>query len=93
MGLDPSPAAPAGGKGSNWENAAVFDFKGRTPAAPRAGRKHSFVLLVEVTFEAKVSGDAAFIDGGFLGGVGSKRWLGEGDAFVCAHAADARGPR
>jgi arabinogalactan endo-1,4-beta-galactosidase len=70
------------GKGSNWENAAVFDFKGQDNGSAEAWLKHAYVLPVEVTFKAKVAGDAAFIDGDFLGGVGPKAMVREGDAFV-----------
>ncbi|KQY35941.1 arabinogalactan endo-1,4-beta-galactosidase [Caulobacter sp. Root487D2Y] len=70
------------GKGSNWENAAVFDFKGQALHSAEGWLKHAYVLPVEVTFKAKVSGEAAFIDGDFLGGVGPRPMVREGDAFV-----------
>ena len=70
------------GKGSNWENAAVFDYKGQDNGSAEGWLKHSYVLPVEVTFKAKVSGDTAFIDGDFLGGVGPRPMTREGDAFV-----------
>jgi arabinogalactan endo-1,4-beta-galactosidase len=70
------------GKGSNWENAAVFDYKGNALDSAEGWLKHSYVLPVEVTFKSKVSGDTAFIDGDFLGGVGPRPMVREGDAFV-----------
>lgn len=74
------------GKGSNWENAAVFDYKGQDNGSAEAWLKHAYVLPVEVTFKAKVapgaSGDTAFIDGDFLAGVGPRAMTREGDAFV-----------
>jgi arabinogalactan endo-1,4-beta-galactosidase len=70
------------GKGSNWENAAVFDFKGNALDSAEGWLKHDYVLPVEVTFKAKAVGDAAFIDGDFLGGVGPRAMTREGDAFV-----------
>lgn len=74
------------GKGSNWENAALFDFKGNALEGADGWLKHAYVLPVEVTFKANVSpgsgGDTAFIDGDFLGGVGPRPMTREGDAFV-----------
>ena len=70
------------GKGSNWENAAVFDYKGQDNGNAAGWLKHDYVLPVEVTFKTKVTGNAAFIDGDFLGGVGPKPMTREGDAFV-----------
>jgi arabinogalactan endo-1,4-beta-galactosidase len=70
------------GKGSNWENAAVFDYKGAALDSAEGWLKHAYVLPVEVTFKSKVSGDTAFIDGDFLGGVGPRPMTREGDAFV-----------
>jgi arabinogalactan endo-1,4-beta-galactosidase len=70
------------GKGSNWENAAVFDFKGDALDSAQGWLKHAYVLPVEVTFKAKASGEPAFIDGDFLGGVGPRPMTREGDAFV-----------
>jgi arabinogalactan endo-1,4-beta-galactosidase len=70
------------GKGSNWENAAVFDFKGQDNGSAEGWLKHSYVLPVEVTFKAKVTGDTAFIDGDFLGGAGPRPMTREGDTFV-----------
>jgi arabinogalactan endo-1,4-beta-galactosidase len=61
------------GKGSNWENAAVFDFKGQDNGSAEGWLKHAYVLPVEVTFKAKATGTTAFIDGDFLGGVGPGR--------------------
>jgi arabinogalactan endo-1,4-beta-galactosidase len=69
------------GKGSNWENAALFDFKGRALEGSD-WLKQSYALPVEVTFKARASGPAAFIDGDFLGGVGPRPMTREGDAFV-----------
>ncbi|KRA62421.1 arabinogalactan endo-1,4-beta-galactosidase [Caulobacter sp. Root656] len=70
------------GKGSNWENAAVFDFKGQTLGSAEAWLKHAYVRPVEVTFKARATTGAAFIDGDFLGGVGPRPMTREGDAFV-----------
>jgi len=70
------------GKGSNWENAAVFDFKGETLGSAEAWLKHPYVLPVEVTFKAQATTATAFIDGDFLGGVGPRPMTREGDAFV-----------
>lgn len=70
------------GKGSNWENAAVFDFKGQSLGSAEAWLKHAYVLPVEVTFKARATAGAAFIDGDFLGGVGPRPMTREGDAFV-----------
>ncbi|WP_165190342.1 glycoside hydrolase family 53 protein [Caulobacter soli] len=70
------------GKGSNWENAAVFDFKGQDNGSAEGWLKHAYVLPVEVTFKAKATGTTAFIDGDFLGGVGPRPMTREGDAFV-----------
>ena len=70
------------GKGSNWENAAVFDFKGNALDSAEGWLKHSYVLPVEVTFKAKATGETAFIDGDFLGSVGPRPMTREGDAFV-----------
>ena len=69
------------GKGSNWENAALFDFKGQALEGAD-WLKTAYVLPVEVTFKTKATTDAAFIDGDFLGGVGPRRMTREGDAFV-----------
>jgi arabinogalactan endo-1,4-beta-galactosidase len=70
------------GKGSNWENAALFDFKGNALEGADGWLKHAYVLPVEVTFKAKVASDTAYIDGDFLGGVGPRPMTREGDAFV-----------
>jgi len=70
------------GKGSNWENAAVFDYKGNALDSAEGWLKHSYVLPVEVTFKTKVSGETAFVDGDFLGGVGPRPMTREGDAFT-----------
>jgi arabinogalactan endo-1,4-beta-galactosidase len=70
------------GKGSNWENAAVFDYKGQDNGSAEGWLKHSYVMPVEVTFKTRLSGDTAFIDGDFLGGVGPRAMTREGDAFV-----------
>lgn len=69
------------GKGSNWENAALFDFKGRALEGVD-WLKHAYALPVEVTFKAKAAGPTAFIDGDFLGGVGPRPMTREGDGFV-----------
>jgi arabinogalactan endo-1,4-beta-galactosidase len=70
------------GKGSNWENAAVFDYQGQALDSAEAWLKHDYALPVEVTFKAKAAPGAAFIDGDFLGGVGPRPMTREGDAFV-----------
>jgi arabinogalactan endo-1,4-beta-galactosidase len=70
------------GKGSNWENAAVFDYKGQDNGSAEGWLKHAYVLPVEVTFKAKATGTTAFIDGDFLAGAGPKAMIREGDAFV-----------
>ncbi|WP_426030714.1 glycoside hydrolase family 53 protein [Caulobacter sp. DWP3-1-3b2] len=69
------------GKGSNWENAALFDFKGQALEGAD-WLKTAYVFPVEVTFKTKATTDAAFIDGDFLGGVGPRPMTREGDAFV-----------
>jgi arabinogalactan endo-1,4-beta-galactosidase len=43
------------GKGSNWENAAVFDYKGHALDSAEGWLKHAYVLPVEVTFKAKAT--------------------------------------
>jgi arabinogalactan endo-1,4-beta-galactosidase len=70
------------GKGSNWENAALFDYQGQALEGAEGWLKHSYVLPVEVTFKAKATTPAAFIDGDFLGGAGPRAMTREGDAFV-----------
>jgi arabinogalactan endo-1,4-beta-galactosidase len=70
------------GKGSNWENAAVFDFKGQANGSAEGWLGHTYTLPVDVTFKAKVTGETAFIDGDVLGGVGPRPMTREGDAFV-----------
>jgi len=70
------------GKGSNWENAAVFDYKGQALESAEGWLKHAYVLPVEVTFKARATTDTAFIDGDFLGGVGPRPMVREGDGFV-----------
>ena len=69
------------GKGSNWENAALFDFEGQALEGAD-WLKTAYVLPVEVTFTTKATTQAAFIDGDFLGGLGPKAMAREGDAFV-----------
>lgn len=70
------------GVGSNWENAALFDFKGQALegvdwlASP-------YVMPVEVTFRVKAQGETArFIDGDFLGGVGARPMTLENGAWI-----------
>lgn len=70
------------GKGSNWENAAVFDFKGQSVGSAEAWLGHAYTLPVEITFKMKAVGDTAFINGDFLRGVGAKPMTREGDSFV-----------
>jgi arabinogalactan endo-1,4-beta-galactosidase len=71
------------GKGSNWENAALFDFKGQALEGVDWLRQ-AYVHPVEVVFTAKAGADqaAAYIDGDFLGGVGARPMTREGDTFV-----------
>lgn len=60
------------GVGSNWENAALFDFQGRALEGVE-WLKTPYVMPVDVTFRAAAGGEAArFIDGDFLGGVGPR---------------------
>lgn len=70
------------GKGSNWENAALFDYTGQALEGAEGWLKHSYALPVEVTFKAKATTPAAFIDGDFLSGVGPRAMTRDGDAFV-----------
>lgn len=60
------------GVGSNWENAALFDFKGQALESVD-WLKTPYVMPVDVTFRVAAHGEAArFIDGDFLGGVGPR---------------------
>lgn len=60
------------GMGSNWENAALFDFKGQALEGVQ-WLAASYVMPVDVTFRVPAHGEAArFIDGDFLGGVGPR---------------------
>ena len=58
------------GRGSNWENAALFDFKGQ--ALEGVGWLSApYVQPVAVTFQVPAGDETTrFIDGDFLGGVG-----------------------
>ncbi|EJL23597.1 arabinogalactan endo-1,4-beta-galactosidase [Caulobacter sp. AP07] len=74
------------GKGSNWENAALFDFKGQALEGAD-WLKQAYVKPVEVTFKAQAprggaTTETAFIGGDFLGGVGPQPMTREGDGFV-----------
>jgi arabinogalactan endo-1,4-beta-galactosidase len=74
------------GKGSNWENAALFDFKGQALEGAD-WLKQAYLKPVEVTFKAQAprggaTTETAFIDGDFLGGVGPRPMAREGDGFV-----------
>jgi arabinogalactan endo-1,4-beta-galactosidase len=60
----------------------VFDYKGQDNGSAEGWLKHAYVLPVEVTFKSKISGETAFVDGDFLGGVGPRPMTREGDAFV-----------
>ena len=60
------------GTGSNWENAALFDFKGHALEGVQ-WLTAPYVMPVDVTFRVTAKGEAArFIDGDFLGGVGPR---------------------
>lgn len=70
------------GKGSNWENAALFDYKGNALKGAEDWLKHRYALPVEVTFKAKATETSAFIGGDFLDDLGPRPMTREGDAFV-----------
>lgn len=60
------------GVGSNWENAALFDFKGQALEGVD-WLKAPYFMPVDVTFRVAAHGEAGrFIDGDFLGGVGPR---------------------
>ena len=60
------------GVGSNWENAALFDFKGQALEGAD-WLKTPYAMPVDVTFRAAAHGEAArYLDGDFLGGVGPR---------------------
>jgi arabinogalactan endo-1,4-beta-galactosidase len=70
------------GQGSNWENAALFDFKGQALEGVD-WLKAPYVLPVDVTFRVAAHGEAArFIDGDFLGGVGPRPMVLENGAWI-----------
>ena len=70
------------GAGSNWENAALFDFKGQALEGVD-WLKAPYVMPVDVTFRVSAHGEAArFIDGDFLGGVGPRPMMLENGAWT-----------
>ena len=70
------------GQGSNWENAALFDFKGQALEGVD-WLKTPYVMPVDVTFRVAAHGEAArFIDGDFLGGVGPRPMTLENGAWI-----------
>lgn len=70
------------GTGSNWENAALFDFKGQALEGVQ-WLTAPYVMPVDVTFRVKAQGEAArFIDGDFLGGVGPRPMTLENGAWT-----------
>jgi arabinogalactan endo-1,4-beta-galactosidase len=70
------------GTGSNWENAALFDFKGQ-PLEGVDWLKTTYVHPVDVEFRAPAASEAQrFIDGDFLGGVGPRAMTREGDVWT-----------
>jgi len=70
------------GVGSNWENAALFDFKGQALEGVD-WLEAPYVMPVDVTFRVTAHGEAArFIDGDFLGGVGPRPMALENGAWI-----------
>ncbi|WP_454717389.1 glycosyl hydrolase 53 family protein [Caulobacter segnis] len=70
------------GTGSNWENAALFDFKGQALEGVQ-WLTAPYVMPVDVTFRVAAHGEAArFIDGDFLGGVGPRPMTLENGAWT-----------
>lgn len=70
------------GVGSNWENAALFDFGGRALEGVD-WLKTPYVMPVEVIFRVPARGETArFIDGDFLGGVGPRSMTLENGAWT-----------
>jgi len=70
------------GTGSNWENAALFDFKGQVLEGVQ-WLTAPYIMPVDVTFRMKAQGEAArFIDGDFLGGVGPRPMTLENGAWT-----------
>ncbi|PZR34819.1 arabinogalactan endo-1,4-beta-galactosidase [Caulobacter segnis] len=70
------------GVGSNWENAALFDFRGRALESVD-WLKAPYVMPVDVTFRVAANGEATrFIDGDFLGGVGPRPMTLESGAWI-----------
>jgi arabinogalactan endo-1,4-beta-galactosidase len=66
------------GHGSNWENAALFDFKGQALEGVD-WLKTPYVHPVDVTFRIAATGEAErFIDGDFLSGVGARAMTRDG---------------
>lgn len=68
--------------GSNWENAALFDFKGQ-PVKGVEWLSTTYRMPVETTFKVAAGDQAgAFIDGDFMGGAGPRPMVREGADFV-----------
>lgn len=73
-----TPCKTRWGKGSNWENAALFDFKGQALEGVD-WLKTPYVHPVEVEFRIAAAGEAErYIDGDFLGGVGPRAMTRDG---------------
>ena len=70
------------GTGSNWENAALFDFKGEAVEGVE-WLKTPYVHPVDVTFRAPAGAETErFIDGDFLGGAGPRPMIREGGFWI-----------
>jgi len=70
------------GTGSNWENAALFDFKGEAVEGVD-WLKTPYVHPVDVTFRAPAGAEAQrFIDGDFLGGAGPLPMVRQGASWI-----------
>ncbi len=70
------------GQGSNWENAALFDFKGQALEGVD-WLKTPYAMPVDVTFRLAAHGEAArYIDGDFLDGAGPRPMRLENGAWT-----------
>jgi len=70
------------GTGSNWENAALFDFKGEALEGVQ-WLKAPYVHPVDVEFRVAAAGESQrFIDGDFLGGIGARAMTRDGAFWV-----------
>jgi arabinogalactan endo-1,4-beta-galactosidase len=70
------------GVGSNWENSALFDFKGEALEGV-SWLTAPYVHPVEVTFRLAANGEPArFIDGDFLAGTGPLPMIRSGQDWV-----------